>query len=243
MAFDEKYFSTNTYKDVSFAKYSQYWWSNRFYAILVRRYGQRGTALLEIGSGLGYLVGQLEGTFKTAAVDVNHWALTQSGQAAARTPMQVASAESLPFANAFFGVAIIKHVVEHLPHPEKAIAELGRVIAPGGILILATPNLDSLLKPWKGNRWIGYQDPTHIALKPPAEWLALIRGASFRPLRIFADGFWDTPYIPLVPKNLQKISFGSIGGFQAILGLPFLPMRWGESIIVIAKKETTDEYR
>jgi hypothetical protein len=36
---------------------------------------------------------------------------------------------------------------------------------------------------------------------------------------------------------LQKISFGSLGGFQAILGLPFLPMRWGESIMVVARKE------
>ena len=243
MPFDEKYFSTNTYKDVSFAKYSQYWWSNRFYAILARRFGQHGTRLLEIGSGLGHLVGQLEGNFKTAAVDVNHWALTRSGQVAPRTPMQVASAESLPFADVSFGVVIIKHVVEHLSHPEKAIAELGRVIAPGGILILATPNLDSLLKPWKGDRWIGYQDPTHIALKPPTEWLRLIKDASFRPLRIFADGFWDVPYIPYVPKNLQKLFFGSLGGIQAILGSPFLPMRWGESIMVIVKKETTDKYK
>jgi hypothetical protein len=27
---------------------------------------------------------------------------------------------------------------------------------------------------------------------------------------------------------------------QAIVGLPFLPMRWGESIIVIARKITMD---
>jgi SAM-dependent methyltransferase len=237
MAFNEEYFSTHTYKDVSFARYSQYWWSNRFYAILARRYGQRGTNLLEIGSGLGHLVGQLEGTFKTAAVDVNHWALTQSGPVAPHTPMQVASAEELPFKDAYFGVVIIKHVVEHLPHPEKAIAELGRVLAPGGILILATPNLDSLLKPLKGDRWIGYQDPTHIALKPPAEWLELIRAVQFKPLRIFADGFWDVPYISVIPKSLQKLFFGSLGGFQAVLGLPFLPMRWGESIMVVARKE------
>jgi SAM-dependent methyltransferase len=246
MAFDEKYFSTNTYKNVSFAKYSQYWWSNRFYAILARRVGKRGAHLLEIGSGLGHLVGQLEATFKTAAVDVNHWALVQSRPVAPRTRMQVASAEQLPFADGFFGVVIIKHVVEHLPRPEKAIAELGRVIAPDGVLILATPNLDSLLKPWKGARWIGYQDPTHIALKPPAEWLRLIRNASFRPLRIFADGFWDVPYVPLVPKILQKLFFGSLGGFQAILGLPFLPMRWGESIMVVAIKQprkSTDGFK
>ncbi len=236
MPFDENYFSTHTYEGVSFEKYSQYWWSNRFYAILARRYGSHGTRLLEIGSGLGHLVGQLEDRFKTAAVDINHWALVQSVNTVQRTPLQVASAEDLPFADGFFGVVIIKHVVEHLPHPEKAIAELGRVIAPGGILILATPNLDSLLKPWKGEKWIGYQDPTHINLKRPAEWLGMIRGEGFKTLRVFADGFWDVPYIRYVPKQLQKLTFGSFGGLQAILGMPFLPIRWGESIMVVARK-------
>ncbi len=168
MSFDEKYFSTNAYEDVSFTKYSQYWWSNRFYAILVRRYGRRGTRLLEIGSGLGHLVGQLDGVFMTAAVDVNHWALVQSKAVAHRTLLQVASAEGLPFADGIFGVVVIKHVVEHLPHPEKAISELGRVMAPGGALIFATPNLASLSRPSKGEKWIGYHDPTHISLKSPS---------------------------------------------------------------------------
>ncbi len=133
-------------------------------------------------------------------------------------------------------MVIIKHVVEHLPHPERAIAEVGRVTAPGGVLILATPNLSSLLKPWKGDRWIGYQDPTHISLKPPEEWLDMIRNAGFSPLKIFSDGFWDVPYVRFIPKQIQKIFFGSLGGFQAITGLPCLPMRWGESIMVVARK-------
>jgi SAM-dependent methyltransferase len=236
MAFDEKYFSTNSYQDVSFARYSQYWWSNRFYAILVRRYGKRGTRLLEIGSGLGHLVGQLDGLFPTAAVDVNHWALVQSKPVAPRTFMQVASAEDLPFAGGSFGVIVIKHVVEHLPQPGKAIAELGRVMAPGGVLILATPNLASISRPWKGSRWIGYHDPTHISLKPPSEWLELIKSAGFQVKRVFSDGLWDAPYIPVVPKALQKLFFGSLGGLQAVSGVVFLPMRWGESIMVVAKK-------
>lgn len=236
MSFDESYFSTHTYEKVSFARYSQYWWSNRFYAILARRYGRRGGRLLEIGSGLGHLVGQLEGSFATCAADVNHWALGQSRSVAPRTMHAVSSAEELPFSGGAFEVVIIKHVVEHLPHPEKAIAEIGRLVAPGGTLILATPNLASLLKPWKGERWIGYQDPTHISLKPPAEWLALIEGAGFELKRVFADGFWDVPYIPAVPGIVQKLFFGSLGGFQAISGLVFLPMRWGESILVVARK-------
>jgi 2-polyprenyl-3-methyl-5-hydroxy-6-metoxy-1,4-benzoquinol methylase len=236
MNFGEQYFSTHTYQNVSFGKYSQYWWSNRFYATLARRYGQSGSRLLEIGSGLGHLVAQLEDTFETYGVDVNHWAVSESRTVVTDTNLQTASAEELPFANDLFGVVVIKHIVEHLPNPEKAIAEIGRVISPGGCLVLSTPNLDSLLKPWKGQRWIGYQDPTHISLRKPAEWLAMLHQAGFTLQRVLADGFWDVPYVPIVPAMIQKLFFGSLGGLQAITGVVFLPMRWGESIIVIAKK-------
>jgi SAM-dependent methyltransferase len=235
-AFNEDYFSTNTYENTSFAKYSMYWWSNRFNAILARRYGKQGTRLLEIGSGMGHLIGSLEPDFETHALDINHWALSQSRDVAPKTGLNVGSAENLPFADASFGVVIIKHVVEHLRDPELAVSELGRILSPGGILILATPNLDSLLKPLKGEAWIGYQDPTHIALKPPAEWLDMLHSANLNPLKIFSDGFWDVPYIPLIPAMLQKLFFGSLGGLQAIIGIPFLPMRWGESVLVIAEK-------
>ena len=236
MTFDEQYFRTHTYKEVSFARFSQYWWSNRFFARLARRFGPRRGRLLEIGSGLGHLVGQLEAHFSTWAVDVNAWALEQSRPVAPRTRFQAASAQGLPHAGGSFDVVIIKHIVEHLPDPARAIAEIGRVTAPGGVLILATPNLDSLLKPLKGQRWIGYQDPTHISLKPPSEWLKLVEAAGFHLLRVFADGFWDVPYVARIPRRLQKVLFGSLGGLQAVSGLVFLPRRWGESIIIIARK-------
>lgn len=237
MPFDEKYFSTHTYATITFARYSMYWWSNRFNAILARRYGKRGTRMLEIGSGMGHLVGQLEDTFETFGMDLNHWAVKQSRSVVNKTNLQTASAQELPYRDGAFNVVIIKHIVEHLPDPEKAIREIGRVTEPGGILILATPNLDSLLKPWKGDTWIGYQDPTHISLKRPAEWLGLIRNAGFHPLKVFSDGFWDVPYVRFVPRQIQKLFFGSLGGVQAVTGWIFLPMRWGESILVIAKKQ------
>ena len=237
MAFDEKYFSTHTYANITFAKYSMYWWSNRFQAMLARRYGQRGSRLLEVGSGMGHLVGQLEDTFQTYGMDLNHWAVKQSKDIVQKTHLQTASAQELPFSDGSFNVIIIKHIVEHLPDPRKAIQEIGRVTEAGGTLILATPNLDSLLKPWKGDAWIGYQDPTHISLKPPAQWVSLIKAAGFQLIKVFSDGFWDAPYVRYIPKQIQKLFFGSLGGFQAITRLVFLPMRWGGSINVIARKK------
>jgi len=237
MPFDEKYFSTHTYANITFAKYSMYWWSNRFNAMLARRYGKHGTRLLEIGSGMGHLVAQLEDTFTTYGLDLNHWAVKQSKAVVDKTNLQTASAQELPFTSNTFNIVIIKHIVEHLPDPAKAIQEIGRVTEKGGILVLATPNLDSLLKSWKGDKWIGYQDPTHISLKRPVEWISLIEKAGFEIKRTFADGFWDVPYVPVIPRQIQKLLFGSLGGFQAITGWIFLPYRWGESIIVIAQKK------
>jgi SAM-dependent methyltransferase len=236
MSFDEKYFSSHTYANITFAKYSMYWWSNRFYATLARRYGKRGARFLEVGSGMGHLMGQLEDTFETFGCDLNHWAVKQSKSVVNTSSLQTASAQELPYNDGVFNVVIIKHIVEHLPDPQKAIQEIGRVTEKGGTLILATPNLDSLLKPWKGDKWIGYQDPTHISLKHPVEWFSYIKDAGFTIKRAFADGFWDVPYIPIIPGQIQKLFFGSLGGFQAITGFVFLPYKWGESVIVIAKK-------
>jgi ubiquinone/menaquinone biosynthesis C-methylase UbiE len=237
MSFDDKYFSSHTYENITFARYSMYWWSNRFYAMLARRYGRRGSRFLEVGSGMGHLTGQLEDAFETFGCDINHWAVKKSKEVVDKSLLQTASAQELPFRDDSFNVVIIKHIVEHLPDPRKAIQEIARVTEAGGTLILATPNLDSLLKSLKGDQWIGYQDPTHISLKRPAEWISYIEGAGFTIKRTFADGFWDVPYIRFVPPMIQKLFFGSLGGFQAITGFVFLPMRWGESIIVIAKKK------
>ena len=186
---------------------------------------------------MGHLVGQLSAGFEAYGMDLNHWAVNQSKKFAEAASLQTASAQELPYDDGVFNVVIIKHIVEHLPDPAKAIREIGRVTEKDGILILATPNLGSWLKPWKGDKWIGYQDPTHISLKPPQEWLDLIRSADFSPLKVFSDGFWDVPYIRFMPKQLQKLFFGSLGGLQAISGIVFLPMTWGESIVIIARKK------
>jgi len=234
--FNRDYFSTNTYEKVSFQKFSQYWFSNRFYAMLARRYVPGGGIALEVGCGLGHLSGQLGGNFRVTGMDVNPWALRQAQSTMPEIHLEVASAESLPFQSECLDLVISKHVVEHLQQPEMAIQEACRVLKPDGIFILSTPNLSSLLKPVKGEKWIGYQDPTHISLREPSAWLDLLERAGMKMNHIFSDGFWDVPYVPVLPAVMQKYIFGAPGGIQALLGVPFLPPRWGESVIFIARK-------
>lgn len=193
--------------------------------------------MLEVGCGLGHLLGWLGDRFHVFGTDINRWALSQARRNVPRGNFALLSAEDLgAFPEARFQIVIAKHVVEHLNAPEQAIAEMSRVLAPGGMLLLATPNLDSLMRYIKKDSWIGYKDPTHISLKTPSQWLGYLRAHGLRPRKVFSDGFWDAPYLPLLPARLQKILFGWPGGLQAVFGWSIIPLRMGESLIVLADK-------
>lgn len=55
-----------------------------------------------------------------------------------RNPDVVADAHQLPFADAEFAMILCTEVLEHLKDPRKAVSEMGRVLVPGGTLILTT---------------------------------------------------------------------------------------------------------
>jgi len=50
-------------------------------------------------------------------------------------------AETLPFRDAAFDLALCIQLIEHTPFPEKVIAEITRVLRPGGFLFLSAPNM------------------------------------------------------------------------------------------------------
>jgi SAM-dependent methyltransferase len=186
---------------------------------------------------MGHLLGWLSGRYQVVGCDINPWALQRARRNVPEGAFLLLSgSDAYAFPSRSFDVVIAKHVVEHLQNPELAIAEMSRVLKAGGLLVLVTPNLDSPMRNRKKERWIGYQDPTHISLKPPHEWLAYLRQYGLQPRRVFSDGFWDAPYLPVIPSRIQKLLFGAPGGLQAILGWSIIPLRMGESLIVLADK-------
>ena len=62
--------------------------------------------------------------------------------------------EKLPFDNNYFEVIFSKSVVEHFYFPEKIVKEIFRVLKPGGIAIILTPD-------WHYNYIQFYEDYTH----------------------------------------------------------------------------------
>jgi len=66
---------------------------------------------------------------------------------------------ALPFTNGSFDTILATEVLEHVPEPERMLAEIGRVLRPGGTLILSVPLHEPLHElPYDFFRY------THIAL-------------------------------------------------------------------------------
>jgi SAM-dependent methyltransferase len=213
------------------------YWSSRFYAELVRRRAPRGARILEIGCGLGSVLRHLERDHRTHGIDLSSFALACARRDLASPRLAIAEATGLPFADGAFEVVLAKHVLEHVAEPAAAIADIARVLAsPGGLLVFGTPNADNPLRRLKGPEWIGARDPTHVSVLAPAKWLDMTAGAGFEIERAFSDGFWDVPYVRAVPTWIQLAVFAVPAALQVLAGRPLLPVRHGESLIVIARR-------
>lgn len=67
-------------------------------------------------------------------------------------------ADALPLAGGTVDVALCTEVLEHLPEPDRALAELRRVLRPGGLAVVTTPFLYPLHEePWDFQRLTRYQ--------------------------------------------------------------------------------------
>jgi SAM-dependent methyltransferase len=106
----------------------------------------RGQRVVEVGAGTGALWSErpdiaLVPTDLSAAMCT---ALRDKGFAPARC-----SADALPFAAATFDGAIASHMLYHVHEPAKAIAELERVLRPGGWLVATTNGGGHMAELWE----------------------------------------------------------------------------------------------
>lgn len=101
----------------------------------------------------------------------------------------VGSAEMLPFSNNQFDIVLCSDVVEHLRHPDRCFAEMFRVLKPGGVAIVTTPNattpIPRLMRWLKGPMTDQETDhDEHISLKGAAEWMTIARAAGFSVVKV-----------------------------------------------------------
>lgn len=111
-----------------------------------------GQSLLDAGCGTGWFSQRaVERGAEVTSMDLGEGLLAQVRKKC-RSTCVVGSVLDMPFADATFDVVISSEVIEHVPAPLDAVREMHRVLKPGGLLVLTTPNKRWFFLIWLANK-------------------------------------------------------------------------------------------
>ena len=118
-----------------------YWFQRHVIAYdFVARY-VRGARVLDAGCGEGYGADRLTAVAaEVTGVDLEEPVIRRAASRYPRAHFDAANLVSLPYADGAFDAVVSLQVIEHLHSPQEFLAECARVLAPGGVLVISTPN-------------------------------------------------------------------------------------------------------
>lgn len=144
------------------------------------RFGGRGR-ILDVGCALGdFLVVAREAGWDTWGVEVSAWA---SDFARRHNGLRVhaGSLEEAGFPSGSFDVVTLYDVIEHAEDPVGLLGEVRRVLAPGGLVHIVTPNVGGKLAGIFGRRWYHYKPGEHLYYFSPATITKAMELAGLKP--------------------------------------------------------------
>jgi ubiquinone/menaquinone biosynthesis C-methylase UbiE len=166
---------------------------------------------LDIGCGTGFLSLELWARgHRVTAIDFAPAMLERARSKAAEQGASIgfgqADAEALPFAPERFDLAVSRHLLWTLPHPEAAINEWVRILRPGGRLVIVDGEAD-----------VGAAPPPHTDARRSTEYagigdrLPFLAGRSQQEIeRLLAEhGFVDVtgdPFLDLVAAQERRMA-------------------------------------
>jgi SAM-dependent methyltransferase len=143
--------------------------------------------LLEIGCACGFLLlaARARG-FAVAGVEMSQWAADYARRHYG-LDVKTGRLEDLGLPADYYDVVVMADTIEHLSDPRRTLGEVRRVLAPGGRLLLLTPDIGSATARLAGRRWWGLLDDHYFYFARPT-LRRLLESEGFAVERIVAQG-------------------------------------------------------
>ena len=154
----------------------------------VRRNLPDGTdPILDIGCGIGALFPYI-GQPRVIGVDHQATGLSLTQKRFPQSRLLCANASKVALGDGVLAGIALQHVLEHLPDAEACCREWQRLLRPGGVLLLLTPNAN-----FRDPRV--FDDPTHVRLYHGASLLKLMNSTGFEVMSLRTIGLpWFQDY-------------------------------------------------
>jgi 2-polyprenyl-3-methyl-5-hydroxy-6-metoxy-1,4-benzoquinol methylase len=166
--------------------------------------------LLDVGAATGFFVEQARlAGWDAEGLEPSEWAASYARERLG-LPVRRATLEDARLPGMIFDALTLWEVIEHVPDPRALLVESARVLRPGGVLALSTPDAGSMVARVFGSHWLGWRKlPEHLYFFDRATLVRLLQSVGF-------DVIW-----------YRYVSITVTAGFAAqrlgaLLGMPFL---------------------
>jgi SAM-dependent methyltransferase len=193
-----------------------------------------GAETLEIGTGTGGMLhALLQRGLRARGVEINAALIADSVKWYGRLPVEAITDVALPFQDGSFDLVVSFDVLEHIRDSDAHLAEVSRVLKPGGKYLIQTPSKwpNTIFETirWKSfTRW----REDHCALHTPSQLRRRLEAHGFH------VQFFDVPVVNAFFKNKVRRHLGWPGIAALTLANPDrLPVTWRTNLYVQAIKQ------
>ena len=172
-----------------------------------------GARVLDVGCGDGKLAVALLGAGVRAVGLEGSTGPASRAAAATGGRAVVGDPAALPFASSTFDAIVVWHVLEHLPAPKQALAEATRCLRPGGLLVVAVPDVAGVAARVGRGAWMGLDVERHLYHFTPATLADLVAGQGLV-VRRRRHVNLELAVIDLLDTTLRRIGLGRFGLYQ-----------------------------
>jgi SAM-dependent methyltransferase len=155
---------------------------------LVRKTSTSGR-LLDIGTGVGLFLREAqEAGFSAEGVEIS--ATTAAlGRDQLGVEIHTGDFLTIPLSPSSYDIVTLWHSLEHFHQPREVLGKIARLLKPGGRVVIAVPNINSLQARLFRSRWYHLDVPRHLFHFTPDTLTALLRDAGFTVSSVhFASG-------------------------------------------------------
>jgi len=201
--------------------------------------GKKGR-LLDIGAAKGsFIKFAKDRGWQVAGVELSEYAAEQGRKQG--LDIRTGTVESAGFSDGSFDAITMFDVIEHLQYPADTLKKIKELLAPGGVIVINTPDSGSVWAKAFGPKWHSLIPPEHLILFNDKSLRIILEKGGFNFLRStrIAKSF-PLPYILKIAHSWLKV--GLIGSMARFFDRnPFrnfsIPLDIRDNIFVIAKKK------
>jgi 2-polyprenyl-3-methyl-5-hydroxy-6-metoxy-1,4-benzoquinol methylase len=181
---------------------------------------------LDLGCGPGGLLAEAKKHgWNASGLEISRWAV-EKGRAEGLDIVE-GTLQDAHFAEGEFDLISMFDVLEHLPHPRDTVSAIARVLRPGGVLVIETPNIEGFfVRTLYGAASDMVKPRAHICLYSPTTARRLLKGAG---LSVVRTGLF--PWCRrITPGYVRSLILSRVRGGESV------QLTWNESMRIVATR-------